>query len=114
MSKPTTVDAYMAGLSPELRDVGEAVRTTIKKALPEAAEVISYSIPTYRIGKRNVLYFAVWKKHVGVYPIIIGSDAFEAKVGPYRATKATVQLPLKDLPHALLAEIARHQAGALA
>lgn len=113
-AKPASVDAYIAGLAPEVRAVAEAVRATLRQALPEAVETISYAIPTYRIGKKTALYFAVWKKHVGVYPIFAGSPAFEARVGPYRATKATVQFPLKDpIPHALIAEIARAQAAAL-
>jgi uncharacterized protein YdhG (YjbR/CyaY superfamily) len=93
VSKPTTVDAYISGLAPELRPVGEAVRATIRKALPEASEVISYSIPAYKVGTKTALYFAVWKKHVGVYPILPGSDAFEAKVGPTAPPRRRCSFP---------------------
>jgi uncharacterized protein YdhG (YjbR/CyaY superfamily) len=112
MNKPATVDQYIAGLAPELREIAQAVRATVSAALPEASETISYGIPAYRIGKKTALFFAVWKKHVGLYPIAKGPDDFEARLAPYRDTKATVQLPLKaSLPYDLIAEIARRQAG---
>ena len=108
--KPADVDAYIAGLPPELRETARAVRATLRQALPGATETISYAIPAYRIGKKTVIYFAVWKRHVGVYPIREGSAAFEAKVGPYRATKATVRFPLNEpVPHGLIEEIAQAQ-----
>ncbi len=110
MTRPADVEAYITTLAPELREAAQAVRATIRNALPEAVEVISYSIPAYRVGKKTVIYFAVWKRHIGVYPILEGSPAFEAMVGPYRATKATVRFPIKEeIPLPIIAEIARAQ-----
>lgn len=110
--KPADVDAYVAGLAPELRDTAEAVRATLRRALPRATEVISYSIPAYRLGKKTVVYFAVWTKHVGLYPVAVGSEAYEGKLKPYRAIKATVRFPLNaPLPHGLIGEIAQAQAA---
>lgn len=62
-----TVDEYIDSF-PE--DVGEKlalIRKTIKKTAPKAEESISYNMPTY---KQNgpLIYFAVFKSHIGLYP----------------------------------------------
>ena len=50
------------------RPVLERVRATIRKALPRAAEGISYRIPVYRLDGVMVLYFAGFKQHYSIYP----------------------------------------------
>ena len=46
----------------------EQIRSTIRKALPGAEEVISYKIPAYKLHGSPVLYFAGWKQHYSLYP----------------------------------------------
>jgi len=41
----------------------ELVRSTIRKALPDADEVISYQMPAYKLRGKIVVYFAGWKRH---------------------------------------------------
>ena len=48
MAAPTTVDEYMAALPPERRAAMELLRSTIKAAVPEATEVISYKMPAFK------------------------------------------------------------------
>jgi uncharacterized protein YdhG (YjbR/CyaY superfamily) len=69
MAAPADVDAYIAALSEEVRPIAEAIRRTIRAAAPACGEKISYGIPAFVIDGRNFLYFAMWKKHVGLYPI---------------------------------------------
>lgn len=110
-SKPQDVDAYLATLDSTSRPVAEAIRAAIKRAVPKAEEAISYGIPTYRNQGKAFLYFAAWKKHIGLYPVYEGSEAFEAKIGPYRAKEATVQFRYSEpLPEKLIEQIARAQA----
>jgi uncharacterized protein YdhG (YjbR/CyaY superfamily) len=55
-----------------LREVREAIR----RAAPDAEEVISYQMPAFR--QHGILvYFAAWKKHIGLYPPISGDKALE-------------------------------------
>ncbi len=44
------------------------MRSIVRKALPEAEEVISYKIPAYKLHNEVVLYFAGWKRHYSLYP----------------------------------------------
>ena len=112
MSKPETVDAYIAAQPEPVRAAATAVRDAIRKAVPDAEEKISYGIAAFRRNGRNFLYLGVWKTHIGLYPIARGDEAFEAEVGPYRAKTDTVQLPYKaDMPLELVERIARAQAG---
>jgi uncharacterized protein YdhG (YjbR/CyaY superfamily) len=69
MAAPTTVDEYMAALPPERRAVMELLRSTIKAAVPEATEVISYKMPAFRShdGQFLVSYDA-YKKHYSLFP----------------------------------------------
>ncbi|RZJ00329.1 MAG: DUF1801 domain-containing protein [Brevundimonas sp.] len=112
MTRPETVDAYIAGLPETSRAAAETVRRAIRKALPEAEERISYGIAAFRVGGRNVVYFGVWKAHIGLYPIARGDEAFEVEVGPFRAKTDTVQFALKaPMPVELIMRIAKAQAG---
>ena len=47
-------------------------QNAIRTALPDAAEVIAYNIPAYRLDGRVALYFAWFKAHYSIYP---ASDA---------------------------------------
>ena len=93
-----------------MRPLAEDLRRTILAAAPGATEIIIYQIPAFRLGKKTIVFFAVWKSHIGLYPIWRGDEAFEADVGPIRAKKDSVHLPLDaPLPHDLIARIVRHQ-----
>ncbi|MEJ0032491.1 MAG: DUF1801 domain-containing protein [Bacteroidota bacterium] len=62
-----TVDDYISSFSPDIREKLDVIRKTIKKAAPKAEESISYNMPAY---KQNgpLIYFAVFKSHIGLYP----------------------------------------------
>jgi uncharacterized protein YdhG (YjbR/CyaY superfamily) len=62
-----SVDQYLAAQPEAVQRKLGRVRSTVRKALPAAEEVISYKIPTYKLHGRAVLYFAVWKEHYSLY-----------------------------------------------
>jgi uncharacterized protein YdhG (YjbR/CyaY superfamily) len=63
MTTCTTVDEYIAAQKPDARARLRELRSTIRAAVPQAAEVISYGMPTYRLGARPV-YFAAAKQQL--------------------------------------------------
>lgn len=95
-SKYETIDDYIASFPPENRAALEGVRRTIREAAPDAREKISYGMATYLMSGRPLVYFAGWKKHVGIYPVPSGDSAFEAEVAQYRGSKDTVRFPLAE------------------
>jgi len=108
-----TVEDYMAMLPPRHRPILAQVREAIRAALPEAEEVISYDIPTFRIGGRAVIHCAGWKRHYSVYPV---GDAVRTQLADALAgleiSKGTIKFPIDEpVPAELIGRIARLRAA---
>ena len=104
---PASVDAYLAGLPPEVREVLERVRQTLLTGAPGTTETISYGIPPLMLDGRYLLYFAGWKQHISIYPIPAGDDALRRDLAPYESGKGTLRFPLtKPIPDELIARVA--------
>jgi uncharacterized protein YdhG (YjbR/CyaY superfamily) len=104
-----SVDEYIAAHSKDVRAILERVRGTIRKALPEAEEVISYQIPTYKLHGTYVVYFAGWKQHYSLYPATAQlMAAFKDDLAPYKVNKGTIRFPLSQpVPVRLIGRIAK-------
>ncbi|MBQ2658002.1 MAG: DUF1801 domain-containing protein [Erysipelotrichaceae bacterium] len=64
-------------------------------------------MPTYRKG-RNIIHFAAFKKHIGVYPGGEATEEFAEELAEYDTSKGTIRLPYdRELPSDLLVRIAR-------
>ena len=104
--KPESIDEYIAAQPEELRPRLESVRNTIREAIPEAEERISWQMPTYWKG-RNLIHFAAAKKHIGIYPGGEATGVFAERLKDYDMSKGTIRLPNnKDLPLELIRDIA--------
>ena len=99
------VDEYIAGFPKATQKLLKQLRTTIKKAAPEAEEVISYQMPAYNLyGK--LVYFAGYEKHIGFYPMPSAIENFKKQLDNYNTSKGTVQFPLDEpLPLSLITKI---------
>jgi uncharacterized protein YdhG (YjbR/CyaY superfamily) len=107
-----SVDEYIA-LQPEaVRTLLERVRGAIRKGVPDAEEMISYKIPTYKLRGRPVIYFAGWKQHYSLYPVTSGVLAeFGEELAPYEVNKGTIRFPLSaPVPVKLIERIAKLRA----
>ena len=109
----TSVGEYIASQPKATQAVLERVRRAIRKALPEAEEVISYQIPTFKLHGRAVLYFAGWKQHYSLYPSnkrLVA--AFKDELAPYEVNdKGTIRFPLSEpVPVKLIGGIAKFRA----
>jgi uncharacterized protein YdhG (YjbR/CyaY superfamily) len=111
-----SVDEYIASQPEAVQDVLQRVRSAIRKAVPDADEVISYEIPTYKLQGRVVLYFAGWRKHYSLYPATDGVvAAYEDDLAPYEINKRTIRLPLSQpVPVTLIERIAKFRAKEVA
>ena len=102
---PDTIDAYIAGFPPEVQVVLQQVRATIRAAAPDAIEAITHRIPTFVYGG-NLVHFAAFSRHVGLYPAPSGTEHFKVQLAPYKAGKGSVQFPLgQPMPVALIGQI---------
>jgi uncharacterized protein YdhG (YjbR/CyaY superfamily) len=111
-----SVDAYIAAQPEAVQGSLARVRSAIRKAVPGAAEEISYKIPAYKLQGAIVLYFAGWKQHYSIYPASEGVvGAFKAELEPYEVSKGTIRFPLsKPVPEKLIGRIAKFRAKEVA
>lgn len=110
------VDDYIASQPAAVRDTLERLRGAIRKAVPAAEEVISYSMPTYKLDGERFLYFAVWKKHYAIYAATKEVVAeFRDELVAYEIEKGTIRFPLSEpVPVKLIGRIAKFRAREVA
>ena len=100
-----TIDEYIETFPEDVQSILEKMRQTIREAVPEAEEAISYQIPTFKLNG-NLVHFAAFKNHIGFYPTSSGIAAFKKELSPYARSKGTVQFPIeKPVPHELVKKI---------
>lgn len=103
----TTIDEYVATFPPDVQKVLQEVRSTIRRAAPDAVETVKYGIPTFVQGE-NLVHFGGFKTHVGFYPSPSGIEAFKNDLSAYEGAKGSVQFPLdKPMPLRLIARIVK-------
>ena len=104
-----TIDAYIAGFSPEVQAILQRIRHTVRAAAPEAKEVISYRMPAFMQGG-ILVYFAAFKAHIGIYPPVRGDAALEKVLAPYAGEKGNLRFPLDEpVPLDLIERIVKHR-----
>jgi uncharacterized protein YdhG (YjbR/CyaY superfamily) len=115
MPKYANVDDYIAAQPAATQVRLRELRAIFRAALPDATEVISYGMPTYKFPGGS-LYFGAAKRHCAVYAAAVHlfPDELRGLVGE----KGTLRLPLdKPIPEELLtrlltASVAERQAAA--
>lgn len=109
MKKHTTVADFLKAQPPKARSVLKAVRALIKKAAPDAEEVISYGIPGYKMNGRTGVFFSGWAEHFSLYPVTAGVRATMAKqIAPYQSGKGTLKFSYDaKLPSALITKFVK-------
>lgn len=101
------MDDYIAGFPHDVQEILEKLRVTIRKAAPNAEEIISYQMPTFTL-KGNLVHFAAYKKHVGFYPTSTGIAKFKSELSGYEGAKGSVRFPLdKPIPFGLISRIVK-------
>lgn len=108
---PTTIDDYVAAFPDRVQKSLQKIRMTIRRAAPDAEETISYQIPTFTLKGRHLIYFAAFKKHIGLYPAPIGNAEFKEDLSAYAAGKGTLRFPLDEpIPFDLIRKIVTFRA----
>lgn len=100
-----SIDEYVATFPQEVQQMLEELRATIKAAAPEAEEKISYQMPTFA-QKGNLVHFAAFKHHIGLYGASGAIQAFENELSTYAGPKGSLKFPInRPLPLALISKI---------
>jgi len=101
-----SIDEYIAACPVETQERLRQIRETVKRMAPDAKEKISYQIACFELNGKNLVHFGGWKKHVSLYPVPAGSEAFERQSAPYMDGKGTLKFPLDEpLPMKLVDQV---------
>ena len=101
------MDEYIAAQNESVRPRLQRLRAIIHEAIPAAEERISWSMPTFWKGT-NLIHFAAFKKHIGVYPGDEAISAFAGQLTGFDVSKGTIRLYHdQELPEALITKIAQ-------
>jgi uncharacterized protein YdhG (YjbR/CyaY superfamily) len=112
MAAASTVEEYIAGFPPEVRVLLLRMRETIRLAVPNGVETMSYDMPTVMVDGERAVYWTASKKHLALYATDKLPPALEREAEPYRTEKDTLQFAYrKEVPFDLIAEIAKHLAS---
>ena len=106
-SAPETIDEYIAAFQPDVQSILEKIRLIIRKAAPQAEEKISYKMPAFALDG-DLIYFAAFKKHIGVYPPVRGDAKLSKEISRYRGDKGNLKFPLdKLIPYELITRVVK-------
>jgi uncharacterized protein YdhG (YjbR/CyaY superfamily) len=106
-SAPDTIDGYIAAFPPDVQSILKKIRLTIREAAPQAKEKISYRIPAFTLDG-DLIYFAAFKEHIGVFPPVRGDARLSQAIARYRGPKGNLKFPLDEpIPYKLIARIVK-------
>jgi uncharacterized protein YdhG (YjbR/CyaY superfamily) len=90
------VQAYIDAISPEHRPLFDRLHRLILQVHPDAAVVLSYQMPTYKLG-RSRLFVGVWKHGVSIYGWDQGRDGgFTNRHPELKTSRGTIRLRPSD------------------
>lgn len=104
-----TFEDYFSQFDNEIVTKLETIRTEIKKDIPEAEECIKYLMPTFVFQNKNLIHFAAFTNHIGLYPGPEAVTFFEKDLSNYKTSKGAIQIPLdEEIPLDLINKIVNH------
>ena len=98
-------EKYFAKHTPDVQERMQALYEIIKPLCKDAEERIAYGMPAFKTTE-NIVYFAGYKNHVGLYPTPLPIEHFAHQLTPYKTSKGAVQFPhTQKFPVALIKKI---------
>lgn len=92
-----------------VQEILQKIRQTIKRAAPKAVEAISYQMPTFKLNG-NLIHFAAFKNHIGLYPTPSAVEEFKDEMSKYVTSKGGIQFQLDEpIPYDLITRITEYR-----
>lgn len=108
MQNFNTIDEYISSFPDDVQSVLRKLRKLIHSIEPDVKEDMSYKMPSFKLDKKPLVYFAAWKNHISFYPTPNGMEEFEKDLAPYKSGKGTAQFTLnKPIPYELIEKIVK-------
>lgn len=110
-----SVEDYIASFPPGTQKTLRKIRQVIRAAAPGADEAIRYGMPTFRLGGKNLIHFAAFAHHFGLYPTPGPIVEFAAELSPYESGKGSIRFPAgQPIPYALIKKIVTSRVKSIA
>ena len=104
--KASTIDGYIALYPSTVQDIMQELRRIVHDVAPDVTEAISYAIPAFKRAGGNLVFFAGYDRHIGVYPVPTGDADFQQIISGYKQGKGSIQFPLdKPFPFDLFRQL---------
>ena len=106
---PTTVDEYMQRLPADVREALENLRQLIRSIAPDAEELISYQMPSYKL-QGPLVYFAAFKNHCSFFCGKKIAEDYAAELSSFKVSGGTIQFTAKNqLPVSIVKKIVKRR-----
>jgi uncharacterized protein YdhG (YjbR/CyaY superfamily) len=105
---PKDFDDYLAGVPEPGRTTLQKLRQTIRGAVPDAVEAISYRMPTFKYRGKPLVALAAAKDHCALHMMGYIPGELTSDLENYDTTKGAIRFPLdKPLPAALVRKVVK-------
>lgn len=110
MTSITDHDAYIASAPEQFQPSLQRLREILRRFLPEAEEIVAYSMPGFTIDGTVVASYAAFSRQCGLYLLAgaIAEHAEEIAAAGLKATKTGITFtPRKPIPDDLVERLVR-------
>lgn len=102
----STIDEYLAQLTPGKRTAMQKLRKAIHAAVPGAEEYISYQMPAFRKDGLGFICIGAMANHISLFPGVEAVRLLAKDLKGYETSKGTIRIPLeKPMPTALFKKV---------
>lgn len=107
--KSDLINNYISKYPAEYQKVLIKLKKEIKSVIPESTEAMVYGIPTFKINGKNIIHFAIYKNHIGIYPTPPTIEKFKKELLNYETTKGAIRFEInKKLPFDLIKKMVEY------
>ena len=100
-------DEYFATQPQFLRSRLEQIQQEVERQVPRSTRTISYNLPAFK-KEKTFLYFAAFKKHIGIYPPVTEDPELIKETEALRGPKGNLSFRHDaELPIRLIGRVAK-------
>lgn len=102
----SVIDDYLSSHSgPEKAEL-EKIRSIVNETVPEAEEVITYSMPGFKYKGKYLIAFSIFRDHLGLFPTSGPIETLKDKLTDFKTSKGGIQFTSdKPIPDWLIKDI---------
>lgn len=105
-----SVSEYISAQDEPGRSILKEIRKRIGVKYPDAKEAMTYGIPTFKVDGKNLVHYASFKGHLGIYPTPEVIEHFRSELESYETAKGTIKFFFTDdVPFALIEKMVEYK-----